>query len=94
MNRPTKPHTLVAVIGNGFDLDLGLGTRYSDLTKTTNFLVVGEQNLSVVGPDGMSSKQRKAKEYNEQGLDIELLTEDDFIEAMHLEGVVANDQVN
>lgn len=70
------------------------GYIQNNLTKTTNFLVVGEQNLSVVGPDGMSSKQRKAKEYNEQGLDIEFLTEDDFIEAMHLEGVVANDQVN
>lgn len=37
MNRPTKPHTLVAVIGNGFDLDLGLDTRYSDFFKSQYF---------------------------------------------------------
>lgn len=61
------------------------GHIQGNLTKTTNFLVVGEQNPSVVGPDGLSSKQRKAIEYREQGLDIEFLTEREFIEAMHLE---------
>lgn len=64
------------------------GHIQNNLTKTTNYLVVGEQNPSVVGPDGLSSKQRKAKEYREQGLNIEFLTENEFIDIMHLEARV------
>lgn len=64
------------------------GHIQNNLTKSTNFLVVGEQNPSVVGPDGLSSKQRKAKEYRAQGLEIEYLTENDFVEIMHLESKV------
>ena len=64
------------------------GHIQNNLTKTTNFLVVGQQTSALIGPDGLSGKQRKAKEYREQGLDIEFLTESEFIEIMHLEARV------
>ena len=63
-----------------------IGGHYSDgLTKSTNFLVVGIQNPSVVGPDGLSAKQRKAIKYNQEGCDIELLTEKEFLEIMGIQ---------
>lgn len=68
-----------------------IGGHYSDgLTKSTNFLVVGTQNPSVVGPDGLSGKQRKAIKYNQEGCDIELLTEKEFLDIMGLQNYVAN----
>lgn len=63
-----------------------LGGHYSNgLTKSANFLVAGTQNPSVVGPDGLSAKQRKAIKYNEEGCDIELLTETEFLEIMGMQ---------
>lgn len=68
-----------------------IGGHYSDgLTKSTNFLVVGTQNPSVVGPDGLSAKQRKAIKYNQEGCDIELLTEDEFLDIMGLQSYMNN----
>ena len=58
------------------------------LTKATNFLVVGKQKLSQVGPDGLSGKQKKAIKYREEGCEIELLNETDFIDIMGLQHVV------
>lgn len=48
-------------------------------------MVAGTQNPSVVGPDGLSAKQRKAIKYNEEGCDIELLTETEFLEIMGMQ---------
>ena len=59
-----------------------------DLTKATNYLVVGVQSPSQVGPDGLSGKQKKAIKYREEGCEIELLTETDFIDMMGLQHVV------
>lgn len=68
-----------------------IGGHYSNgLTKSTNYLVVGTQNSSVVGPDGLSAKQRKAIKYNQEGCDIELLTEKEFLDIMGLQSYVAN----
>lgn len=36
-NKPEQPHTLVAVIGNGFDIDLKLKTKYSDFFNSYHF---------------------------------------------------------
>lgn len=44
----------------------------------TDYLVVGEQNLRVVGDTGMSSKHRKALELNKQGSQINVIDEDYF----------------
>lgn len=60
----------------------------SGLTKATSYLVVGVQSPSQVGPDGLSGKQKKAIKYREEGMEIELLNETDFIDIMGLQHVV------
>lgn len=51
----------------------------SGVTKETNFLIVGQQDYRIVGEDGMSSKQEKAIKLIEKGIDIEILSEEDFL---------------
>lgn len=62
-------------------LDIGGRTKDS-VTKTTDFLVVGQQDFRVVGQDGMSSKQKKAMQMIEKGAQLSILTEADFFEMM------------
>ena len=64
------------------------GHFQESLTKATNYLVVGVQSPSQVGPDGLSNKQKKAIKYREEGMEIELLNETDFIDIMGLQDVV------
>ena len=45
----------------------------SSVSSKTGIVVVGEQDLSLVGPDGMSTKQRKARELNLAGARIKVL---------------------
>lgn len=52
------------------------------LTKDTNYLVVGAQDLRVVGEKGLSGKMKTAAKYKEKGLPIEIIDEQDFIEMM------------
>lgn len=49
------------------------------VTKSTDFLVVGQQDYRVVGEDGMSSKQAKAITLIEKGSELEILSEADFM---------------
>lgn len=58
--------------------DIG-GQPMSDVTKTIDILVVGLQDFKKVGESGMSSKQKKASKYIENGLDIEIMSEEDFL---------------
>lgn len=60
----------------------------SGLSKATNYLVVGVQSPSQVGADGLSGKQKKAIQYRTEGIEIELLSETDFIDMMGLQDVV------
>lgn len=55
------------------------GINLTTINKKTNILVVGQQDYRVVGEDGMSSKQEKALKYVEEGIDIEIISEDDFL---------------
>lgn len=58
-----------------------IGGHYQDnITATANFLVEGVQQSSVVGPDGIGGKKRKAMELRAKGKDIEYLTEADFMD--------------
>ncbi|MGK0414584.1 MAG: DNA polymerase-3 subunit epsilon [Polaribacter sp.] len=57
--------------------DIG-GLNGGGVTKSTDYLVVGQQDYRVVGEDGMSSKQEKAIKYIEQGAEIEILSENEF----------------
>ena len=59
--------------------DVGAIVRTSVSSKT-DYLVVGAQDATIVGPDGMSGKERKAHELNETGkASIKTINEDVFI---------------
>lgn len=55
----------------------------STVSKNTDILVVGVQNERFVGETGKSSKERKAEELIQEGIDIDLISEDDFIKLVH-----------
>lgn len=59
-------------------LDIGGRTKDS-LTKTADFLVVGQQDYRVVGEEGMSAKQKKALQMIEKGASLTVLSENDFM---------------
>ena len=65
-----EANTMVALTG---------GIPEQSVTKNTNILVVGEQDWRVVGESGLSSKMKKAQSLLENGQNIEIMTEDDFI---------------
>lgn len=53
------------------------------LTMDTDFLVVGVQDLRVVGEKGLSGKMKTAAKYKEKGCDIEIIDEQDFLEMLN-----------
>lgn len=55
------------------------GSPSNSVTKTTNVLVVGQQDYRIVGADGMSSKQKKAISLIEKGQDLEIMSESEFL---------------
>lgn len=57
--------------------DIG-GVNLRGVTKSTDYLIVGQQDYRVVGEDGMSNKQETAIKYIEKGSEIEILSENDF----------------
>lgn len=62
-------------------VDLG-GSCTSGVAKKTNYLVVGEQDYSRLRDGKKSSKMKKAEEYANQGLEIEIITEEDFLKLL------------
>ncbi|KPU99591.1 hypothetical protein APR50_28750 [Variovorax paradoxus] len=50
----------------------------SSVSKKTDFVVVGDQDLSLVGEDGMSTKQRKAMQLKEAGAQIKIMDATEF----------------
>lgn len=60
--------------------DIG-GSPMNSVTRTTNVLVVGEQDYKKVGESGMSSKQKKAMELIQKGQDLEIMSESEFLTA-------------
>lgn len=58
--------------------DIG-GIPINNVTNNTDVLVVGQQDYRIVGADGMSSKQKKAFNLLENGHNIEILSETEFI---------------
>lgn len=59
--------------------DIGGFIGSGGITKETDFLIVGQQDFRVVGSDGMSGKQEKAVKLVSKGLEIEILSEEDFL---------------
>lgn len=62
-------------------MDIGGRTKDS-VTKTTDYLVVGQQDFRIVGEDGMSSKQKKAMQMIEKGASLIILSESEFLEML------------
>lgn len=58
--------------------ELGLEIK-SGVSKKTDYLVVGEQDENLVGPSGISSKQLRAEELRESGINIEIINETEFL---------------
>lgn len=58
--------------------DIG-GIPVDSVTLATNILVVGQQDYRRVGDSRMSSKQKKAIELKDKGIDIEIMSETDFL---------------
>lgn len=57
----------------------GGGMPQPRITNETNILVIGRENLNVVGKDGKSAKIKKAEKLLSEGHDIQIIAEDDFI---------------
>lgn len=85
MESMTRNEARTAVVAIG-------GISPDNLTKDTNILVVGKQDLRVVGEKGLSGKMKKAALYKEKGGDIEIIDETDFIEALGQENIYKNPQ--
>lgn len=58
--------------------DIG-GLVIGSVSSKTNYLILGEQDKTLVGSDGMSSKERKAKQLIAQGVSITILNEQEFL---------------
>jgi len=58
--------------------DIG-GNATSELTKDTDFLIVGQLDYKVVGEKGISEKQQKAFKMVEDGSNIEIISESEFL---------------
>lgn len=67
-------HKQIALLG---------GIAEKSVTNHTNILVIGEQDLKVVGSTGMSTKMKKAQHLLEKGNNIEILTENDFLKLLN-----------
>lgn len=59
-------------------VDMG-GVLKSSVSKKTNYVVVGIQDKSIVGEDGMSSKERKAMDLVIDGYPIRIIDENEFL---------------
>jgi DNA polymerase-3 subunit epsilon len=58
------------------------GIPVNSVTKKTDILVVGQQDYRRVGEVGMSSKQEKAIALKDAGIDIEIMSETEFLKAI------------
>jgi len=54
----------------------------SGVSKNTDYLVVGVQDKSLVGDDGLSSKEEKAYKLIEEGYDIKIIKEEEFLKLL------------
>lgn len=62
--------------------DVG-GIPRSSVSRNTNYVVVGKQDLSLVGPTGKSTKHRKAEELISSGHDIKIIDEEQFLQLIN-----------
>jgi DNA polymerase III subunit epsilon len=63
-------------------VDLG-GKITNSVSSKTNYLIVGKQDKSIVGDDGMSTKEKKAYELNKNNNYIQIISEDAFLKLIN-----------
>lgn len=79
VTRPDAWH-LVAQVG---------GIPKDAMTKSTNVLVLGEQDLDKLKPgETQSTKFREAEKLRNQGMDIEVMSESEFLSFLEPEGII------
>ncbi|WP_278530167.1 exonuclease domain-containing protein [Enterococcus asini] len=59
------------------------GTPEKGVTAKTNFLIMGDQDIRVVGESGKSSKIKKAEDLLSKGKKIQLLGENEFLRMLN-----------
>lgn len=63
------------------------GLVRNSVSSKTDYLVVGDQDPSVVGEGGMSGKERQARRLNDEGkAHIQIIDEDEFISLLDSDG--------
>ena len=66
-------------------LVLDVGGMFADsLNKETNYLVIGNEDFKSCVKDGKSSKMLKAEQMQKKGLDIQVISEDQFFDMIEL----------
>ena len=67
-------------------VDVGAAVK-SGVSRKTDYLIVGKQDNTLVGDDGMSSKEEKAYALIAEGkANIQIITEDEFLRLLQGEG--------
>jgi DNA polymerase-3 subunit epsilon len=59
------------------------GIIKSAVSKKTDYLIVGTQDIELVGEDGLSTKEEKAYALNNDGCNIRIIKEDEFLEMLN-----------
>ena len=61
------------------------GSRGKGVTKSTNYLIVGDKDYMASRTNGKTDKLEKAEKYKMEGIDIEIVSEDIFYEMIGVE---------
>lgn len=67
------------------------GNAPERLAQDTDYLVVGVQDLHVVGEKGLSGKMKTAEKYRAKGFPIEIIDEVEFLEMLGQDNMPQND---
>lgn len=63
-------------------------TLKTSVSRKTHYLVVGQQDPTLVGSDGMSSKEEHAYALNAEGkAQIQIISEEEFLRLVQMEGI-------
>lgn len=71
LSRYSRKEAMQIIVNNG-------GINKSGVSRKTHLLIVGKQDKTLVGDDGLSSKEEKAYDLIDKGFDIKIIKEDEF----------------
>lgn len=64
------------------------GTLKSTVSKKVDYVIVGKQDKTIVGEDGLSSKEKRALELINDGYDIKIINESEFLKIITRSNVI------